>query len=1100
MTQNSTFKEPGSSVPDILCGRKQERACEHDADFRFSGPKIPRGFRVAFLVVFFLAASFHVMGQSKMKINGTVVDKNQKALPGVTIVVKDQMIGTTSDTYGRFELMVPSNGSIVFSFIGLVSQEIPASRLVNATIKLEESAESLDDVVVIGYGTSRKRDVSGAISSVSGSSVTDGRVVTSVANALQGKVAGMRIASADGAPGAAFNINIRGNTSFNSSSSPLYVIDGMVTDIMNVSPGEIETIDVLKDASSTAIYGSRGANGVVVITTKSGRKNHVSVDLYAMYGVQKFVRKLKLMNTKEFVEKGYFWNLVYAPASTAGQLTYDTENVKYYQDPYGGIYFIDKKIDYVNQYYGTDPTEPMYDTDWQDAVTQTAAIQNYRVNVNGGGDKNTYSLMFEYMSQDGIIKRSMNEKYNLRYNARQELGKKIVMHLNASYSNTYQNGFGSHLIQNAIEQSPMRSPNFTREDLLPHETQPSVVEVNPLTIMNSVTNRKQNKDFSIANAYELKLFPNVTIYLNGSYYRANDGEQEYYPSTVDWNRADTKKGTASIVNRQFERISSDNFIQYSKLFKDRHNVEVMVGMAVSSEQNKWLKTKNANFSIEDLADGGIAEGTVPEQPEYNESKQNMLSYFARVNYTYRDKYIFKATFRGDGASVFAKNNKWGYFPSAAVAWRMNEEPWLKDVSFFDNVKWRLSWGITGKKAIGAYESLSMVKATNLTTHDGSTNVSASYFDQLGNDNLKWETTEEWDIGLDLDFAKNKVGLSVDYFNRVTRDLLYRNDIPQYTGYSTQITNIGKIRNKGLEISLRATPVRRAVVWDFNFNISTVRSKILSLGLKDDKKISAGWLSGNQGYLQVGKPIGNWYGLKTDGIWQTQAEIDEAIGAGRLQASERTQPGDVRYVDYYPDGKTTADDCQILGNGVPDWTGGMTNNISFKGFTLSFMFQFSIGNDVFNAQRYKMESGVDRGNGLKETVDRWKPTLYYYDPITQTRGDLFMEGNASNRYPRAHGQKTVPEMPIDLWIEDASFLRLSDITLTYALPERWLAKAGIKSVKLFVTASNVYVWTKYTGFDPEVNGSSGTASFLMPGMDWGNYPRARTISVGANLTF
>ena len=1034
----------------------------------------------------------------KKLVSGKIYTSDNKVLPGASVVIKGTFAGTVSDQNGKYSIQAEPKNILEISFLGFEKTEILIGNQTIIDVTLKEEQKLLDEFVVVGYGTSRKVDITGAVSSVK-SGAAEQRMVLSVADVLKGKVSGVRVTSSDGTPGSGQSINIRGTTSLSGSSNPLYIIDGFLSETSNVSPGDIETIDILKDASSTAIYGARGANGVILITTKKGKKNQPRTNFYAMTGVQTATRMLDMMDSKEFVDKNYFFSLTYVPKAKWKPTSFKPSAYNFYQDEEDNYYVISKKAAYTNEYNGINPIE--YNTDWQKEMMRDALTKDYRFDISGGGDKNTYAIMLGYKSQEGIMINSNYENFSARANITQQLQKNINFSLHSSIDRNLISGFGSGdqgVMYNTLTQAPIRPANFDPSFLLPGESAASATVVNPVSQANLITNNVSNYSFLTNGSLDFNLGKYLTARITGGYFLFAQTNEEYYPSSVAQGMA--YGGRAYIGNSKSERLNNENTITYSNTFNKIHKVSVLAGNSLEQVVSKWLNTENRGFVLEDLGIYGISQGINPQIPTSTYIKQNNASFFSRVNYDLANKYLFKFTLRADGSSRFAENNKWGYFPSAAAAWRLSEEDFVKSLNVFSNLKLRASWGISGKQAIPSYQSLPTVGTWNVSI-DGITNSLVSYFTRIANENLKWETTQETNLGIDLGFFKDRLSFSLDIYNRFTKDLLYYLPIPSYTGFSTALFNLGQIQNRGVELSLNANAVKtKDFSWDINFNISKNVSKVIKLGEQNWQLVDVGYLGTGQGFLEEGIRLGNWYGYKTDGIWQSQSEIDQAIAEGKLLTSENTKPGYVKYVDLNGDGKKTAEDRQILGHGEPDLTGGVSNTISYKGFALDFMFQFSLGNSVYNANRYRLESGFSFDNALAETTDRWRPTLYNYDPVTKVKGDLYMQGNASYRYPIAIMGKSVDETPIDLWIEDASFLRLNDVTFSYSLPKKILQKIKMNTLRLFVTGSNLFVWTKYTGYDPEVNNSQGAASFLMPGLDYFSYPRARTLSAGINLTF
>lgn len=1050
-----------------------------------------------YLIVLFLMALCIKANSQSLQISGTVTENNGSPLPGVSVVVKGTNKGVITDLHGKYTLEIPElKGIIIFSYIGYEKVELPVTgKVLNAILR--ESVESLSEVVVVGYGTTRKVDITGAVSSLK-SDVAEDRLVLSIGDVLKGKVSGVRVSSSDGAPGSSQSINIRGTTSLSGDSNPLYVIDGFLADMCNVSPGDIESIDILKDASSTAIYGSRGANGVILITTKKGKKDHTRVNMYAMGGVQTAVNLMDMMNSAEFVDKSYFFSLNYVPKAKWKPTSFKPTAYIFYQDTEGNFYVISKKAAYTDYFNGDKPIQ--YDTDWQQEMLRDAAIRDYRIDISGGGDRNTYAVMLGYKSQEGIMIKTNYENYSARANFSQELSGKVHFTLNSSLDRNFKSGYANGtegVIYNTLTQAPIRPSNFSQTDLLPGESSAALSVVNPVTQANLITNNSDNYSFLTNGSLEINLTKNTTIRSTGGYFLFAQSDKQYYPGNVAQGMA--FGGRAFIGTSKSERLNNENVINYSNTFDKIHKLNVLVGNSIEQVVSEWLNTENRGFTLEDLGIYGISQGTDPQIPTSTIIKQTNASFFSRLNYDIADKYLLKFTLRADGASRFAANNKWGYFPSAAAAWRISEENFMKDLNVFSNLKLRSSWGISGKQAIPSYQSLPTVGTWNVSI-DGATNSLISFFTRIANENLKWETTEEYNFGIDVGVWDDRFNLSVDLYNRLTRDLLYYVPIPSYTGFDIALQNIGSIQNRGIELNINSNLIKtRKFKWDINFNISHNASKVIKLGDQDWQLVNVGYLGLGQGYLKEGLAIGNWYGYKTDGIWQSQGEIDQAITDGKLVASEGAKPGYVKYVDLNNDGKRTAEDRQILGNGEPLFTGGISNNFSYKGLSVDFTFQFSYGHKIYNANRYRLESGFSFDNALAETVDRWRPTLYNYDPVTKERGELFMEGNAGTRFPIAIMGKNIDETPIDLWIEDGSFLRMADLTFSYTLPQSITSKLKLSALKFFATGSNLFLITNYTGYDPEVNNSQGAASFLMPGLDYFSYPRARTISAGINLT-
>lgn len=1068
---------------------------------------------VIFLVFLFssLSVVLPLSAQDRVNLKSKVVDESGQPLVGVSVIAKGTSIGTVTDMNGEFTLKMPNQKPIVLSYIGYNSLEVSFSAANGKTIKMTENSKLIDEVVVIGYGTQRKIDVSGAVSSVN-ADVNKDRVVQNIGDALKGKVSGVVVTAMDGQPGSTNSISIRGNTSLSGDSEPLYIIDGVISEASDVVPSQIATYDILKDASSTAIYGSRGANGVILITTIQGTKNtKAKVDLYAMIGSQQLTKFLPMMNSEQFASFKYltYVNTAgtnYDPTLT-GQPWGDADTgAMLLTDDEGKLWTIARNA-YFNTYYYKQDEIPG-NTDWQKEVYRAAPIQDYRLTISGGGDKSTYSLMLGRKKQDGIEIASGYENYNLRLNMKQAINNKM----NFTYTSSLQHSTTNpSKVTNLLNISPFLNKNEVSRKLPNEDQEPTVIQ-NPLFYTNLITNTNKELVYANTAAFNWQIIKDLTLNLSGSYTTRQFTNEKFYPSNVTQGNGKNSNGIATLTNRGVSELRSENTLQYNKRIA-KNNFGLMVGNSVSTRVTKVSVAENSNFTLEDLGVWGMSEGLAPSNPLYSYVGVNSISWFGRANYTYAEKYILKASLRADASSVFAKNNKWGYFPSVGAAWRINEERFMKSLHQISNMKLRLSYGVSGKQAISPYQSLSSASLMRITTN-GLSNSSTLIFNRLGNDNLKWETTREVDLGLDLGLFNERISVVFDVYDKKTFDLLYEDPLPYYTGFPSQMTNVGEVQNRGVELSVIASVLkkRNKLNWDVNFNISRNVSKILSLGQQSYKLIGTGWSKAEavQGVLKVGQPLGVWYGYKTDGLWQSYAEIEAARANGTLATGIACHPGYIKYQDIsgpagVPDGKITADDKQPLGNGFPAFTGGLTNTFSYKGVGLNITLQYSVGQDVFNATAWGIEAVSPSGSGYsysKNILQSFRPTLYHYDAVTGQKGDLFIEGIASNRYPTFMAQRinNTEEVPLDWYIEDASFLRVADVTLSYSLNKKLLSKLRISNLKVFLTGTNLFVFTNYSGYDPEVNTSRGQASYLLPGLDSQAYPKSRIVSAGINLTF
>ncbi len=1054
-----------------------------------------------FLVLLPVLFSVQASAQNH-SVSGLVIDAEKEPIVGASVLVSSSKQGTFTDGMGMFHLTNLKKGDeLSISFIGFETRNVVYNGEKSLKIILETDATLLDDVVVIGYGTERKVDITGSVVSVA-KDVTEDRIVMSLADALKGKAAGVLVSSQDGAPGSTAKINIRGNTSLQGSSEALIIVDGVVGAM--VSPNEIETIDILKDAASTAIYGSRGANGVILITTKKGTKGKANINLSAIVGAQQIARKMPLMTSDQWIDKVYCAGMGYIKSADFDPSTANPSNTLYLTDPEGNIYHIAKDHGMTPYYYHNDPNLIIHNTDWQGAMMQNALVQDYRMDVSGAGENNNYSVMFGYKKQDGIFRKSNFDEYTFRANFQQRIMKKLLMTLSVAYSDRGRNGYNSGLngiLWNVINTPSLKPKDFDNQFVLPTDQSMVSFDTNPLTLTDLITqkHRSTNNVYNVVLDYDI--IDGLRLHLSGSYTKDSNRFEQFLPKVTTIGNSAAANGSATTTTGNAAYLGSENFMQYSHTFAQKHKLDAMLGCSFNQARWEDFAMTNNSYDLEDLGYHGMGEGTKPMIPRLSGGQTRMASYFGRLNYNYGDRYLLKFTMRADGASVFAKNNKWGYFPSAAAAWRISEEKWMKNQHVVDNLKLRASWGITGKQAAGAYSSLKTLQSVK-TSMDSENLTSGTLIGDIGNADLKWEKTAEVNVGLDLSIFKGRLSLTTDYYNRLTTDLLYRDPIPQYTGFASQMRNIGSLRNSGVELNLHAVPVSlRNFSWDMNFNISHNNSRLLSLGVRDWQTLPLGWIGQERSaYIKVGERLDNFYGYKSEGIWQSQAEIDNAIASGALteQYGGTLRPGFVKVQDFNKDGYISPEDRQIIGHGAPDFTGGFTNTFSLYGFTLNLTLQFSYGGEIMMASYYNMTNPMNNDNGLAEFADRWRPELRYYDPSTGTAGDIFMEGNPDGYLPFA--ATTTTEDAYDYWIKDGSFLRIADLTLSYDLPEKWVSKMRMKNVKIYFTVNNLYTFTNYPGFDPEVNTSAGAANFLCPGLDFVSYPRSRSFSAGINLSF
>jgi len=1049
------------------------------------------------LTLLFSALLLHVEAQTPQNIvRGKVTDAAGKALAGVAVIEKGTQNGITTDLNGAYQLTLRQRqATLTFSMLGYTGKEMPVTGSGILNMTLDEETKTIDDVVVIGYGRVKSMDVTGAVGAVK-SDVMEDRLVLSVSDALKGKLAGVNIVSTDGAPGAEMNIQIRGVNSINASSAPLYVIDGVLMESSDVSPAEIETIHILKDASSTAIYGSRGANGVVIITTKKGKPGKANVNVTSQLSWQKPVRLYEMANLEEW---GKFQ--MYGHGRTLGNSVfnyYDTEGRTFQLGWPAGNNASGMSKRYQQILDGTYP----YNTDWQQAMFQQALVQEYRVNISGGSDKDSYSLMGSYLNQDGIIIESGTRRYNLRANYNRYMNSTTQLIINVSGSSAFTRNVANNAIQTMLAQPPGKPLNVDEWETL--ENEQTTVNNNPVMNARNITDQTTRDNIVLKGAID-KMFSEIfRLNISGSYAFTRIWDEYYYPPDMNTGGGNTVKGKAQVNNTEKVDWLNENLLYITPKKHCGHAFDGLLGLTFQGDNQRTLNVETTDFAgFAGVPLDNLEVGVVPHAPANDFTSGTMMSGIARLNYSYKERYLLTASIRADGSSRLAKGKKWDYFPSGAFAWRMSEEPFMNSLRFISNWKWRFSAGVSGNASIKPYQTLPLSQEQGYpidgVTHDKGISVS-----RTANPDLKWERTTQYDAGVDIDFLKSRISLVVDTYYKRTRDLLLLESVPTYLGYSNRWTNRGAVDNKGLEISINAVPVsRKNFSWNSQFNISFNRSKVVYINEMGEMVLTATSAGGATGFgiLKQGEPLGTFYGYEDHGVWRSWSEL-EASGITEFFNNSGARPGWTKYVDQDGDHKVNENDRVILGYAQPKFTGGFTNSFEYKGIGLQIGLEFKYGGSVFNSTRMFLETGKGMNvNPTKRAAQyAYYPTLFYSDG--DKAGQLFVMGNEDIAY--LHTPVSSSEMNDaycrTLYIEDGSYLRLNDITLSYTFPKQWVSKVLLKSGKVFVNVKNPFLWTKYSGFDPDVNSNAGANVTLMPGVDKAAYPRVRSISAGVNLIF
>ena len=1020
---------------------------------------------------------------------GRVVDSNNVPLIGVNVVVKGTTTGTTTGVDGNYSIKVAENQTLVFSYLGYTTVEEMVGKRTAINVKMTEEATQLGavEIVNIGYGTTTRRDLTGSVAKADLGTMMNANV-TSFDQALGGRIAGVVVTTGDGSLGAEANITIRGNNSLTQSNAPLYIIDGFPSEgsfATSINPADIESIDVLKDASATAIYGARGANGVIVINTKRGKEGKPTVNFSASFSMSHIANKIDLMDGYEFVR---LQDELVSPTSM--------ESSYYsYSEELGRNLTLD---DYRN----------IPGIDWQDELYRTAFQQNYNVSLSGGTKEGLrYNVGFSALDQDGIIIRSNFQRYQGKANFTLPITKKLSLNANVNYSRTATNGVNPTTAETTSSSSgwlmysvwgyrPVGKPG---QDLLNTIIDESVdgsndYRFNPVkTAQNEY--RKTLVDYLNSNiALTWKITPELTFKTTGGYV-LNKRRREEFNGTETYTGypgSPSGKGVnGAIYWTDQSSWTNENTLNYKRRFGRSHNVDMMVGLSLQGQNNTYEGISSTQITSEELGIAGIYTGSYQSVPS-NYYDWRMMSMFLRANYNFRYKYYLTFSFRADGSSKFPAGNRWGYFPSVGASWNFNRENLFKKSDWLTNGKLRFSWGLTGNNRTQTpYDFYSQITVTPGSgdsfdyVFDGK-RVPGYYFSNMANDRLKWETTAQWNVGIDLGFFDNRLKVTADWYDKVTRDLLLYALLPATSGYEQGMLNIGKIRNRGFEFTLETVNIKtRQFQWSTSFNIAFNRNRILALvDNQNTLQTSVTWethFNSQFPYIsQVNKPTGMMYGFIYDGTYKPE-DFD---AAGNLKSGipaykgNKMQPGDMKYRDMNGDGKIDDYDRTIIGCGQPLHTGGFSNNFTWKNFDLNIFFSWSYGNDILNANRLIFESGwKSQTNQLASYANRWTPS----NPTSDT--------------PRAAA--TGSEEYSSRVIEDGSFLRLKNVSLGYTIPSRQLRKAGISSLRLYVSADNIWTWTNYSGPDPEV---STRNSVLTPGFDWSAYPRAYGFTAGVNITF
>ena len=963
------------------------------------------------------------------RVTGTVTDDKGAPLPGVSVVIKGTTKGVATDFDGKYTLTEVARGAVLeFSSVGYKTLDLKVTGE-QLNVKLSEVAQDLDEIVVVGYGTQKRGDVTTAITSVKTQDL-DQRPVTSAAQAIQGRAAGIQVVQPNGAPGAGLAVRIRGNTSISASNDPLYVVDGIpVQDISGIAPTDIESMQVLKDASSAAIYGSRAANGVVLITTKHGKRNEPKVSVNTYVGISQVAKRIESLNTAQYNELMKETGAVTLPSGLTDK------------------------------------------TDWFDETFRKSIIRNTQLSFSNATENTKYYISAGNSKDEGVIRSSFFERYNVRLNLETKMRKWLTFETNLSYSDYSSNGIITGTGSNragvvlSVINTPKYAPIWSDK---PGEEGWYYYNFYGANLTHPVENISRNADNTSKSNRLVGSVSAIVTFLPSLKFKSTVGIDRLGRTQTHWTDPKLTEygrkifGTADDIRTNNTVMTYDNLLTFDKSF-GKHNLSALAG--TSGTVSKWnesylyashfltpdIKTLNAANKIEQGSGSSAAEWAI-------------MSYLGRISYNYDSKYLLTANFRADGSSKLAPGKRWGYFPSVSVGWRISQENFLKNVEWLSELKLRGGWGQTGNQAgISSYAYLQRYKIARQNWWGNGANANAMITltpNSFSNPNLTWETTTQSNIGLDIALFKNRLSLAVDAYLKKTTDLLMDVPLPATSPVPSIYRNEGEMTNKGLEFSVDSRNLTGDLEWNTNFNISFNRNELTKLSLQKVYYYASTSEATSEQVVRIteGQPLGKFWGLVSEGV--------------------DPQTGDIKYKDLNGDGRISVSDKTYIGDPNPDFTFGLTNDFAYKNFTLSVFFQGSYGNDIYNASRIETEGMYDGKNQSTAVLNRWRKP-----------GDV-------TDIPRAV-KSTDNIKASSRWVEDGSYLRLKTLTLAYNVPVDALERYGIRKIQPYFTAQNLWTLTNYKGFDPEVNeGLSGPTM----GIDWGTYPQTKSFIFGLNIEF
>lgn len=1072
--------------------------------------------KLALLFFFISVFTSTLMAQTKT-ITGKVTDDSGAPLAGVNIVPAKTSAGTQTDKDGFFSITVSGTPDLIISYVGFQTRTVSTAGSDKLGITLEKVVATSDEVVVIGYQTVRRKDLLASVSSVGARDLRD-IPINSAAEALNGRLAGVTATTAEGSPDAEVTIRVRGGMSITGNNSPLYVVDGvqMENALSFLSPQDILSIDVLKDAAGTAIYGARGANGVIVITTKSGRSGKPKITYNGFVGVKTLAKKLKVLDPYDFV--------IFQSERARGSNVDSTSFVNNYGTTW----------DTLNVYKNVNPV------DWQEETFgRTGITTTHNLGVSGGNKLFTYNFGYTYNNEKAIVLGSNYKRHILNFKGEYKITKSLKLGGSVRYTSQNVEGAGVsdekgsayNRLRNSVKYRPFLSDGQDIDDADPI-ADPNVGNglnlTNPIKLEESEFRKKISNTLNLTAFLSYNITKNLSFRSTFGYINSERQDRQFFDTISPY--AIIQGGAKPIVRLDTidaKTFTNSNVLTYTvNNYKNKHDFSVLIG-----QETYELNTKTRSHLFRDFPSFILYSDAFKQTnlgtpftgyPRKGETRYTNLSFFGRISYSYKDKYLLSANVRRDGASKFGPDNRWGTFPSASFAWRVSKEKFMENAGFFNDLKLRAGFGTIGNNRIDDYLYLTTFRNDGTYFYGLNNEAIIAYFSNaLVNENLKWESTVNRNFGLDVAFLNNRINLSVDYYVNNSKDLLLRVPVASTFGYSNQIQNVGKTSNKGIELQLNAIVIQKqnGFNWNVNFNFATNKNKIVALGPGQQSFFAdPSWgVSGqpNDYIQQIGSPVGSFYGLVTDGFYTVNDfDYNTSTGIYTLKAGVvnnssiigTVQPGAIKFKDLNNDGSVTlANDRKIIGDPTPDFTGGLNQQFSYKNWDASLFFNFSYGNDVYNANNIEFTNAYSNNSNMLDIMaGRWK--------VVTADGQTAQWINGGNVYGIAPDQLTALNANATIWqpiktggafyphswaIEDGSFIRLNNITIGYSMPVKKIARLKMDKLRFYVTANNLAVISNYTGYDPEVSVRNNP---LTPGLDYSAYPRSRSFIFGINASF